>query len=291
MLAISSGGRQRGNRAMANEQRQIAVVQRFSSQELELMRKTVAKGASAEQFALFLEMCKHYGLNPLTRQIYCIIDKQGRMIIQTSIDGFRLMAERTQKYAGQLGPLWCGEDGEWKDVWLKKEPPAAAKVGILRRDFVEPVWSVARFSSYSLSTPTWQKMPDNMLAKCAESLAFRRAFPAQMGGIYTQEEMAQAHDDPQIEAQAHSVHVEEVHEAPVVEAEPVQLAEAGLHKQIGDLKKRAKDLGVASNAGEWQDLLDYLKLTEVSKPVHISRISGHLEGVERQQQQKQKQHA
>lgn len=172
--------------------RTLVPQQQFDNQQLDLIRKTVAKGTTPEQFLLFIEVCKHYRLNPMARQIYAVV-RGGQMTIQTSIDGFRLMAERSGKYAGQLGPHWCGEDGQWVDVWLKKEPPVAARVGILRSDFKEPLWGVARYSSYAQpGSPTWTKMPDVMLSKCAESLAFRRAFPAEMSGLYTNEEMAQA---------------------------------------------------------------------------------------------------
>jgi len=175
---------------------------------IKLLRDTIAKGSTPGEFELAMQVIKRTGLDPFARQIYFVSrydskEKRNVMTWQFSIDGFRLISQRTGKYRGMVGPFWCGDDGVWKDVWLKPEPPAAAKVGILHADFSEPVWGVATWRQYVVTdnggAPTfmWRKMGPTMLAKCAESLARRIAFPQELSGLYTDDEMAQAkHGDP-----------------------------------------------------------------------------------------------
>lgn len=174
-----------------------------------LIQQTFFREGTRAQFELFLQVAKKVGLSPLNRQITPMIRKsknqQGQwepvMTIITNIDGFRVIAERSGKYQGQVGPFWCGEDGQWKEVWLGEQPPKAAKVGVLRSDFKEPLWAVARWDSYVQTytkegrinvSPTWAKMPDVMISKVAEAMALRKAFPQDLSGLYSNEEMDQA---------------------------------------------------------------------------------------------------
>lgn len=167
-------------------------------EQVALLRKTIANDAPPLEFDLFVATCNRLKLDPFARQIYLVPRFQdGKKVWQSqvSIDGFRLIAERTGQYRGQTPVQWCGKDGRWVDVWTSSELPVAARVGVIRAGFSEPLVRVARFASYAQTTrdgnlnKIWRVMPDVMIAKCAEALALRACFPYELSGVYTPEEI------------------------------------------------------------------------------------------------------
>lgn len=168
-----------------------AIAVEFNREQLDVLKRTAGDGKLSDaEFSMFIEVCKRSKLDPFRKQIYAIA-RGGKMTIQTSIDGFRVIAQRTGEYEGQAPAMWCGEDGKWTDSWVSARPPAGCRVGVYRKGHREPLVAFARFASYAQEN-LWRKMPEVMIAKCAEALALRKAFPEDLSGLYTNDEMAQA---------------------------------------------------------------------------------------------------
>jgi phage recombination protein Bet len=202
---------------------------RFDQEAIDVIKRSICPDLTDPELDHFVQVCRRSKLDPFRKQIYAI-KRAGKVTHQTSIDGFRVIASRTGRYRGQLGPFWCGDDGVWHDVWVSSKPPAAAKVAVLHADFAEPLWGVARYASYAQAN-LWQKMPEVMIAKCAEALALRKAFPEDLSGLYTSDEMQQA--DAPAPAQPDPLH-EAALVASIKRAQtPEQL------KQVGAAIKRA----------------------------------------------------
>lgn len=168
----------------------MSAITLWTPEQTQLISSTIAPGCSNDELRLFAYACQRTGLDPFSKQIYAI-KRGGKMTIQAGIDGLRAIAERTGQLDGSE-TFWCGEEGDWKDVWLSSKPPAAAKTIVHRKGSQHPFVGVARFADYNAGQGLWSKMPAAMIAKCSEALALRKAFPADMSGVYSTDEMDQA---------------------------------------------------------------------------------------------------
>lgn len=160
---------------------------------VQLVKNTFAKGASDLELSLFLRTAQRTGLDPAARQLFMVkrYDSQIKdyaMSIQISIDGFRLIADRTGKYAPSREPSYTYDS-------QNRLESATAYVKKLVGNQWHEIAATAFYTEYVQTTKEgkpnqmWQKMPRLMLAKCAESLVLRKAFPAELSGLYTSDEM------------------------------------------------------------------------------------------------------
>lgn len=165
----------------------------FTETQVAVIKNTIGKDLTNEELRFFIGVCSRTGLDPFLKQVYPI-KYSDKMTIQVGIDGYRAMASSTGLYDGQDPPQWCGPDGQWRDVWLEDVPPYAARVAVYRKDISRPIVAVCRYSAYAVMgrdgkpTQMWDRMDAEQLAKCAESLALRKAFPKDLAGVTTTEE-------------------------------------------------------------------------------------------------------
>lgn len=227
-----------------------------------LRQSGIKDEVSREELSSFLHLCQRTQLDPFSRQIYLIgrWDKRARREVyrpQTGIDGYRVIAHRAaaekRESLGYEDTLWCDASGRWRDVWLPDEPPAAAKVVVVRNGQRFP--AVARYREYVQTdkegrpSGLWGKMSATMTAKCAESLALRMAFPHDLAGVYTAEEMGQA--------DSQAPHLRSV--APQQSEQSATSSQLLHHREAGPVPKvseRAQEIANAAakakHRGEWR---------------------------------------
>lgn len=190
----------------------------FSPEQRKMIRDSFLSGASEQEAEVLLELARLRRLNPITQQIHFVQrwNNQRKAMLwaaQVGIDGFRAIAERTGLYDGQ-------DEAEYE--YDAKGNLKLARVRVYRRDWSRPAVGVAHFVEYAQRTKEgaltkmWAEKPHVMLSKCAEALAFRKAFPEDTSGLYAPEEMPE-------------------HEAPVTRAPPPPAAKVTVQAKAAEV--------------------------------------------------------
>lgn len=172
-------------------------VKPMTNEQIDLIKKTVAMGATDNELKLFLYQAGKRGLDPLSRQIHLVKRKRWNndtktheevATIQTGIDGFRLIADRTGKLSGIKRGAIYDDKGNLVRAWAE----------VSRKDWNEPAREEVSFREYCQHNKDgepmglWKTMPETMLKKVAEAAALRMAFPEDLSGLYSDDEMSQA---------------------------------------------------------------------------------------------------
>lgn len=185
---------------------------------LRLIQNTIAPTATPEEFGMFVEYCKSTGLNPFKKEIWFIktpgyrkkdgTNAPARVQIMTGINGYLAIANRHSQFDGMECTVEYKEKGDSKVI-------VGATAKVYRKDRKYPSIATALWEEYYKPNPygnkgVWEQMPSIMIAKCAKSLALREAFPQELNGLYTEEEMPAAYQVPKATVAAPAEPVEEL---------------------------------------------------------------------------------
>lgn len=167
----------------------------FDEKQLQLIKDSFGKGLTNDEFKLFLYVAQHTKLDPMLKQIYAIKYGSNPMSIITAIDGYRIVAERTGRYC----------PGKSASFHYDKNGNLFSAIAYVRKMTLDGTWheveGLALYSEYvqrksdGKPNKTWDTRAHGQLAKCAEALALRKAFPNDLSAIRTEDEMGKVIDE------------------------------------------------------------------------------------------------
>ena len=175
------------NELITIENKEINVLDFNNATVIKTLKDTVAQGLTDSEFLLFAEHCKSTGLNPFKKEVWAI-KAGGRLQLMTGINGYFTTANRHPAYNG-YEEGFIGKDGQELPDTYPGNDYVGAWCKVYRKDRAIPAKGVAFKNEYDKGHGNWKTMPKVMILKCAESVGLRKAFPQELNGSYTAEEM------------------------------------------------------------------------------------------------------
>lgn len=170
----------------------------FTDDQRKMIRETYAAGTDDSTFAVLMEIARLRRLNPITGQCHFVSRPHNfgtddsprwgkKWSVQVAIDGFRAKAEEHPAYDGQSEKVFTySTDGRQL---------ISCRVEVYRKDRKHPFVATCYYDEYVQTKKNgepvkmWLTKRHIMLGKCTEAAALRMAFPDELGGLYTEDEM------------------------------------------------------------------------------------------------------
>lgn len=202
---------------------QPPIMDSVDERRLDLIRKTVAKGATNADIASFLELAHKYDLDPWAKEIWCVRSPgknggEGQVLMVVGRDGLRKIAQRqgllidgdvvrqkdefevVRNADGSRGVAHSykgGSDargpiiGAWCEV---RQRTTLARPGGVRGFFFAPMHEYRPTNENKLKYSPWGSQESVMILAAAERQALRQATP--LGGLLAEGEDARIGDSP-----------------------------------------------------------------------------------------------
>jgi|WetSurMetagenome_2_1015567.scaffolds.fasta_scaffold35825_7 phage recombination protein Bet len=181
-------------------------LQKYGIGETEIQELTRAGIIPADcppaQVAIFARVCAERNLSPFSKQIHLVGRWNSKLnkntyTHQVGIDGFRAIASRTGVFAGSDDCLYDEGLNLYQMIDKGRKQPKTATMTVYKivHGTRCPFTASISWDDYYPGEKQgfmWREKPFIMASKTAESVALRKAFPEDLSGLYTDEEMHQA---------------------------------------------------------------------------------------------------
>ena len=176
-----------------------------------IVRKYLVNGGGPvtdQEVAMFIGLCKYQHLNPFLREAYLIkYGERNAATIVTGKEAITKRAMRNERYAGQqAGVVLYNSDTrdlEYRtgSMVMQGEKLVGGWAKVYVKGYDVPIEAAVSFDEYvgtksdgSINSQ-WSKKPATMIRKVALMQALREAFPEDLGGMYSSEEVGTDIDD------------------------------------------------------------------------------------------------
>jgi len=183
-----------GGTSLANREQSALSSARLTEEQKELIKRTVAKGATDDELVLFWHFCQKAGVDPLRKQAHFIKYKENAgPIMMIGIDGFQARATSDPRYQGLISfAVYENDEFEMNPVTAEITHKFGAKnrgkilgaYALLRRKDMAPAVIWVAMSEYSMNRDNWRTKPDVMITKVARATLLRREYPDAFSGVY-----------------------------------------------------------------------------------------------------------
>ena len=160
----------------------------------EIIRKYLVSGTapvSDSEIVMFINLCKFQRLNPFLREVYLVkySDKAPASMV-TGKETFLKRAMRNPKYRGHKTGISADGKMAWAEVYVHEYAvPIRCEVDYDEYVATKDEWVNNKPTGRKIPNRTWAEKPKTMLKKVALVQALREAFPEDLGGMYSQEEI------------------------------------------------------------------------------------------------------
>lgn len=170
----------------------------YNKEQVQLIKDIYAKKATNSELELLFYMSKKYGLDILTKQIWCVKFGEAVAQIYAGRDGFLEIGHRSRQFNGmdtktvKINEPFSVNYVAWENnkkvnKVFESEFQYVSTCTVFRKDMDNPISVEVYEEEYSTGQNLWQTKRRTMIAKVAESQCLRKAFS--ISGMYAEEEI------------------------------------------------------------------------------------------------------
>lgn len=164
----------------------ISALTGYKSEEVAIIKNTIAKNTTDTELAYFLSVCRSVNLNPFLKEIWCYKDAKGNLIVFAGRDGFLTIAQKDSRWNGMLSAYVCENDTfklnipqgtvEHEFGQGERGKITGAYAIIKPKGCDMPTVSWAAIKDYDKGYNTWNSNKGAMIVKVAETMSLKKAF-------------------------------------------------------------------------------------------------------------------